>query len=129
MTPTVYTGGEVRIARANPLCHLMLGWQVEGGWNGPDLATFTVLQMLLGGGGSFSTGGPGKGMHTRLYTDVLNMHHWVESCQANSVMYTDTGLFTLYGTVVPQHAAEYVMVVQRILRSLSRFSEEELRRA
>eukprot|EP00445_Apocalathium_hangoei_P064236 CAMPEP_0204112756 /NCGR_PEP_ID=MMETSP0361-20130328/3252_1 /ASSEMBLY_ACC=CAM_ASM_000343 /TAXON_ID=268821 /ORGANISM="Scrippsiella Hangoei, Strain SHTV-5" /LENGTH=86 /DNA_ID=CAMNT_0051063015 /DNA_START=8 /DNA_END=265 /DNA_ORIENTATION=+ len=24
-------------------------------------------EMFLGGGGSFSTGGPGKGMHTRLY--------------------------------------------------------------
>jgi len=25
-----------------------------------------VLQMLMGGGGSFSAGGPGKGMHSRL---------------------------------------------------------------
>lgn len=24
------------------------------------------LQMLMGGGGSFSAGGPGKGMHSRL---------------------------------------------------------------
>jgi len=26
----------------------------------------------MGGGGSFSAGGPGKGMYTRLYTHVLN---------------------------------------------------------
>jgi processing peptidase subunit alpha len=25
-----------------------------------------ILQMLMGGGGSFSAGGPGKGMHSRL---------------------------------------------------------------
>lgn len=30
-----------------------------------------VLAKLMGGGGSFSTGGPGKGMHSRLYTRVL----------------------------------------------------------
>ena len=33
--------------------------QVPGGWNGQWLAAVTVLQMFLGGGGSFSTGGPG----------------------------------------------------------------------
>ena len=27
---------------------------------------FVDLQMLMGGGGSFSAGGPGKGMHSRL---------------------------------------------------------------
>jgi mitochondrial-processing peptidase subunit alpha len=31
-----------------------------------------VLQTLLGGGGSFSAGGPGKGMYARYYTEVLN---------------------------------------------------------
>lgn len=25
-----------------------------------------IVQMLMGGGGSFSAGGPGKGMHSRL---------------------------------------------------------------
>lgn len=28
--------------------------------------------MMMGGGGSFSAGGPGKGMFTRLYLNVLN---------------------------------------------------------
>lgn len=37
----------------------------------------TVLTYLLGGGNSFSSGGPGKGMHSRLYTRVLNQYHWV----------------------------------------------------
>lgn len=27
---------------------------------------YCILQMLMGGGGSFSAGGPGKGMHSRL---------------------------------------------------------------
>jgi len=129
VVPTVYVGGDIRLEKPNPLCHLMIGWEIQGGWNGASLATFTVLQMLLGGGGSFSTGGPGKGMHTRLYTDVLNRHHWVESCQANSVMYTDTGLFTVYSTVVPQHAGEFITVLARIFSGLGWLKPEEVQRA
>jgi len=127
--PAVYTGGEIRVDKPNPLCHLMLGWEVKGGWNGPSLAAITVLQMFLGGGGSFSTGGPGKGMHTRLYTDVLNRHHWVESCQASSAMYADSGLFTIYATVLPQFAGDFVTVLQRIFTGLSRITPDELQRA
>jgi len=37
-----------------------------------DFVPFCVLQTLMGGGGSFSAGGPGKGMFSKLYTDVLN---------------------------------------------------------
>jgi processing peptidase subunit alpha len=129
MPPALYTGGEIRIAEQNPLCHLMFGWEVLGGWNGHMLAAITVLQMFLGGGGSFSTGGPGKGMHTRLYTDVLNRHQWVESCQASSAMYADSGLFTVYATVLHENAADFVTVLARIFAGLSRLSEEELQRA
>lgn len=123
-----YTGGEVRIAAANPLCHFMVGWESKG-WNDRDLAALTVLQMLLGGGGSFSTGGPGKGMHTRLFTEVLNRYHWVESCQANSMMYTDSGIFSIYGTVLPQHSGDFVTVITRIIKSLATFSKIEVQRA
>jgi len=129
VAPAVYTGGEQRVAVANPLCHMMFGWEVPGGWNGELLAAVTVLQMFLGGGGSFSTGGPGKGMHTRMYTEVLNRHHWVESCQASSVMYADSGLFTVYATVVPQHAGAFVNVLARIFKGVKHISQQELRRA
>lgn len=37
-----------------------------------DFIPFAVLNMMMGGGGSFSAGGPGKGMFTRLYLNVLN---------------------------------------------------------
>jgi len=42
----------------------------------------TVLTYLMGGGNSFSSGGPGKGMHSRLYTRVLNQFHWVRAAWA-----------------------------------------------
>ena len=37
-----------------------------------DFVAYCVLNTMMGGGGSFSAGGPGKGMYTRLYTNVLN---------------------------------------------------------
>jgi len=125
----VYTGGDYRMERQNPLCHLMIGWEVEGGWNGELLAAVTVLQMFLGGGKSFSTGGPGKGMHTRLYTEVLNRHYEVESCQASSVMYADSGLFTIYATCVPHYAGSVIAVLARIFKGVNRITAEELHRA
>ena len=39
----------------------MLAFEYPGGWNDVKGSTaVTVLQFLLGGGGSFSAGGPGK---------------------------------------------------------------------
>lgn len=129
LQPANYTGGEIRIARPNPLCHLIYGWEVPGGWNGQWLAAVTVLQMFLGGGGSFSTGGPGKGMHTRLYTDVLNRYHWAESCQASSVMYIDSGLLTVYATVMPQYGDRFHEVLAKIFEGVSKLTKMELERA
>ena len=78
--PSDYTGGShkqilptpdgfTRVALAFPL----------GGWHSDDLVPACVLQTLLGGGSSFSAGGPGKGMYSRLYRQVLNRYYWAES--------------------------------------------------
>ena len=53
------------------LAHVVVG--LESCSHGdPDFIAFCVLNMMMGGGGSFSAGGPGKGMYTRLYLNVLN---------------------------------------------------------
>lgn len=53
------------------LSHVVIG--LEGcSHQDPDFVAMCVLNMMMGGGGSFSAGGPGKGMYTRLYTNVLN---------------------------------------------------------
>mmetsp|Transcript_66940 Transcript_66940/g.160307 ORF Transcript_66940/g.160307 Transcript_66940/m.160307 type:complete len:564 (-) Transcript_66940:48-1739(-) len=127
--PAAYTGGDHRVQRDGPLLDVMLGWEVEGGWSSSSLAAVTVLQMFLGGGGSFSTGGPGKGMHTRLYTDILNRHRWVEACQASSVMYGDSGLFTLSATVRPENSGDLIKALARIFKGLSFITPEEVARA
>lgn len=64
-----YTGGEARVDANLPVCHLAIAFETPGGWNSDNLVPLTLLQTILGGGGSFSTGGPGKGMYTRLYLE------------------------------------------------------------
>ena len=39
-----------------------------------DFVAACVLSQLLGGGGSFSAGGPGKGLYSRFYMNVLNRY-------------------------------------------------------
>lgn len=77
---------------SNPQANLILAFEYKGGWRDVKGAVvMTVLTFLLGGGSSFSSGGPGKGMHSRLYTRVLNQHHWVHSCSAFSSTFNSSG--------------------------------------
>ena len=66
-----------------------------------DFYAFAVLNSLMGGGGSFSAGGPGKGMYTRLYQDVLTRNHWVYSALALNHAYSDSGIFCISGSADP----------------------------
>ena len=82
-----------------------------GGWHNEDLVPVCVLHTLLGGGDSFSAGGPGKGMYSRLYTSVLNRFHWVESAFAFSSIHNDVGLMGIYGAATPSHTSNLVAVL------------------
>ncbi|KAJ1508113.1 Mitochondrial-processing peptidase subunit alpha [Coelomomyces lativittatus] len=68
----------------------------------PDLFTLHTLQLLMGGGDAFSTGGPGKGMYSRLFTHVLNWYPDVESCHAFYEPYSDTSLFGMSMSCQPK---------------------------
>ena len=100
-----YTGGLVTIpkdlsnASLGPtpmpeLAHLVIGLESVSHQH-KDFIPFCVLNMLMGGGGSFPAGGPGKGMYTRLYTNVLNQYHWMYSAAAFNHAYADSGVFCI----------------------------------
>ena len=82
------------------LTHVVLACE-SSSYLDPDFYTFAVLNSLMGGGGSFSAGGPGKGMYTRLYQDVLTRHHWIYSALAQNHAYSDSGIFCLFGSAAP----------------------------
>jgi processing peptidase subunit alpha len=96
-----------------------------------DFFAFCTLQTLLGGGGSFSAGGPGKGMYSRLYADVLGGYSWTESVEAMHVTYQDSGLFGIYGTAPPRHmlAMMQVIIDQFVLLVKQGVTATELNRA
>ena len=57
-------------------------------------------------------------MYSRLYTNVLNQHFWVESCVAFNHSYTDSGLFGISASCAPSHVAQMLEVMCRELKSL-----------
>lgn len=96
---SVYVGGEYRRQADSSITHLALAFEVPGGWHKEnDAMAVTVLQMLMGGGGSFSAGGPGKGMYSRLYRNVLNEFQQIQSFSAFNSIYNNTGIFGIHAT-------------------------------
>ncbi len=87
--------------RLPDLTHVAVSLE-SSSYSDEDFFAFAVLNSLMGGGGSFSAGGPGKGMYTQLYLRVLNQYHWVYHAQALNHAYSDSGTFCLFGSTHPQ---------------------------
>ncbi|TRM66013.1 Metalloenzyme, LuxS/M16 peptidase-like protein [Schizophyllum amplum] len=98
---STYTGGHEYIHDTNTeFNHLYIAFE-GGGINDEDIFALATMQVLLGGGGSFSAGGPGKGMYSRLYTHILNHFPQIDHCASFHHIYTDSSLFGLFASFVP----------------------------
>uniref|UniRef100_A0A8R1DSS1 Mitochondrial-processing peptidase subunit alpha n=1 Tax=Caenorhabditis japonica TaxID=281687 RepID=A0A8R1DSS1_CAEJA len=134
-----YTGGELRlpadlteltIGKPYPLlAHVVVG--LEGcSYKDDDFVAMCVLQSLLGGGGAFSAGGPGKGMYARMYTEVMNRHHWLYSAIAHNHSYSDAGVFALTAAAPPENINDALIVlVHQMLQLQQGVDATELARA
>ncbi|KAM3511826.1 hypothetical protein MY11210_004517 [Beauveria gryllotalpidicola] len=138
--PSHYTGGFLTLPPQPPSLHKTNFTHIHLAFEGlpvasDDIYALATLQTLLGGGGSFSAGGPGKGMYSRLYTHVLNQHGWVESCVAFNHSYTDSGLFGIAASCLPGHTSAMLDVMCQELRALTleagftKLGEAEVQRA
>ena len=124
--PSHYTGGFLSLPPLAPpqnpalphLSYIHLAFEAPP-ISSPDVYALATLQTLLGGGGSFSAGGPGKGMYSRLYTNVLNQHGWVESCIAFNHSYIDSGLFGISASCTPARVKQMLEVMCRELQNLT----------
>lgn len=135
-----YTGGLVTIEKdlsnvslgptpMPDLVHLTIGLESVSHQH-PNFIAFCVLNMMMGGGGSFSAGGPGKGMYTRLYTQVLNRFHWMYSATAFNHAYGDSGLFCITASAPPQHLGDMTQVITHEMAKLTgHIGNEEFNRA
>ncbi|KAI0778798.1 LuxS/MPP-like metallohydrolase [Trametes elegans] len=99
---STYTGGHRFIYDPETeFNHVYLAYEGVG-IHDDDVYAVATMQVLLGGGGSFSAGGPGKGMYSRLYTHILNNFPQIDHCASFHHIYTDSSLFGLFASFLPQ---------------------------
>lgn len=92
--PSEYHGGELINDTGAEEATVALAFKTVS-WKENDVYTFQVLNTLLGSSASFSTGGPGKGMHSRATKHLLNRLSYVDSANALCTCFSDSGLFGL----------------------------------
>ncbi|KAI9107801.1 hypothetical protein K1719_021137 [Acacia pycnantha] len=130
---SVYVGGDFRRQGEAGGAHIAIAFEVPGGWHEEkDAIVLTVLQMLMGGGGSFSAGGPGKGMHSRLYLRVLNEHPQIQSFSAFNSIFNKTGLFGIYASTSSDFVSDAVDIAAKELIAVAspgEVTQEQLDRA
>ena len=129
-----YRGGISKLGLAKPSIdgnvRVAVGLEI-GGWKSDDLVPACVLQTLLGGGSSFSAGGPGKGMYSRLYRQVLNRYFWADAAEAFTVFHNESGLIGISGSCPPPKVRDLTGVLSEHLVRLQteEVTDEELNRA
>ncbi|RWR73579.1 mitochondrial-processing peptidase subunit alpha-like protein [Cinnamomum micranthum f. kanehirae] len=117
---SVYVGGDYRCQADSPSTHVALAFEVPGGWlKEKEAMALTVLQMLMGGGGSFSAGGPGKGMYSRLYLRILNEFQEIQSFSAFNSIYNNTGIFGIHATTSSEFVSKAVDLAARELLAVA----------
>lgn len=108
-----YTGGEEYLSKPDsPFTHLYIAFESVS-IHDEDIYALATLQILLGGGGSFSAGGPGKGMYSRLYSNILNQYHSVDYCASFHHCYNDSGLFRIAVSVNHSFASSIPKIIAR----------------
>jgi predicted Zn-dependent peptidase len=131
-TPSRYVGGDYRVATDSPVTNVVLAFEFVGGWRDTKASTaMTVLNTLMGGGGSFSAGGPGKGMYSKLYRNVLNKHGWAQNCTAFHSVFDDTGVVGISGVADGARAGDMIAVMAQEFGAVAagKITDEELARA
>jgi len=100
-SPVNYSGGHHFIHDPSlEFDNICLAFEGPGVYD-QDIYALATIQTLLGGGGSFSAGGPGKGMYSRLYTHILNHYAQIDNCTAFQHIYADSSLFGLFASFLP----------------------------
>jgi processing peptidase subunit alpha len=90
----------------------------------------SILHGLMGGGSSFSSGGPGKGIHTRLYARVLNRFAFCENVRSFLIPFEHVSLFGISAQCDKGAVIRMMEVVaSELLYMATQITDEELIRA
>ncbi|XBI25408.1 hypothetical protein VPH35_050350 [Triticum aestivum] len=116
---SVYVGGEYRRAADSSNTDLALAFELPGGWlKEKEFATASVLQALLGGGGVFTWGRPGKGLHSRL-NPLVNEFDQIKSISAFKNVHSNTGIFGIHASTEAAFVPKVIDLAARELTSLA----------
>ncbi|KAF7035344.1 hypothetical protein CFC21_046238 [Triticum aestivum] len=116
---SVYVGGEYRRAADSSNTDLALAFELPGGWlKEKEFATASVLQALLGGGGVFTWGRPGKGLHSRL-NPLVNEFDQIKSISAFKNVHSNTGIFGIHTSTEAAFVPKVIDLAARELTSLA----------
>jgi len=128
---TEYLGGEVRVQSDDNEIKLALAFHSVP-WTHDEMVVFNIVNTLLGQSSSFSTGGPGKGMHSRTTKNLLNnpSYPFIDSANALNFHFSDSGIFGLSVTGAASSGPEILKALIGELKGLTqKISAEELTRA
>ncbi|KAH7650343.1 mitochondrial processing peptidase [Cryptosporidium bovis] len=129
ISPSIYTGGMKTVFLKKPFTNIVIALNTGSDWKSYDLIVLSLLQAHLGGGSSFSVGGPGKGMHSKLFLDVLSKFDWVESCNCFISQFSDSGIFGIQLVSFPGFSYESLKAIASQFKNISKMTVEELNRA
>ena len=127
--PTEYIGGEYRTWSETPATGITLAFE-SCPWSSDDFTTYYVMNQLIGSASAFSSGGPGKGMHCRAITNMMQRHNFVDGVSALNNHFSDSGLFGMTIEGPGSHSQELMSVLIEELNKLKDpIDETELNRA
>ena len=96
----------------------------------PEFYAASVLMALMGGGSSFSSGGPGKGMHSRLNLRVLNRWEFCQEAKSFLTPFEDVSIFGITCKCDPYASVSMMEVmVAELLLMAREISDVEFMRA
>jgi len=126
-----YIGGEARIPTESNEVNLALVFQSVP-WKHGDMVAFNVANALLGQSSSFSTGGPGKGMHARTTKNLLNnpKYPFIDSARSLNFHFSDSGLFGLNVSGLASNGNDILSALVGEIKGLTqKIPADELQRA
>jgi processing peptidase subunit alpha len=109
------------------MTHYSIGFQ-GAAFTDSDMPALNVLKTIIGDGGGFSTGGPGKGMYSRAYTTILPQG-FIESVKTQHLSFSDSGVFSVSLVGLEKYAQYLPIVVVKELTELLKLEQPELDRA
>ncbi|PWZ31076.1 Mitochondrial-processing peptidase subunit alpha [Zea mays] len=116
---STYIGGEYRRSADSSSTDVALAFEVPSGWlKEKDCVTVSVLQALLGGGGKFSWGRQGKGLHSRL-NRLVNEFDQIKSISAFKDVHSNTGIFGIHTSTDASFVPKAIDLAARELTSLA----------